>query len=110
MNKIGSYLNFHAQALSLRSRRNEVLASNIANAATPNFKARDLDFDAEIRHHIGAGPLRTTDDQHLPIMVNPVRDRMLYRDRLTHQWMATQWKWRLSRWNFLKTSYAIKPH
>ena len=80
MNKIGSYLNFHAQALSLRSRRNEVLASNIANAATPNFKARDLDFDAEIRDHIGVGPLRTTDDQHLPTMVNPVRDRMLYRD------------------------------
>ena len=80
MNKIGSYLNFHAQALSLRSRRNEVLASNIANAATPNFKARDLDFDAEIRRHIGVGPLRTTDDQHLPTRVNPVRDRMLYRD------------------------------
>jgi flagellar basal-body rod protein FlgB len=80
MNKIDSYLDFHAQALKLRSRRNEVLASNIANAATPNFKARDLDFDAEIRHHIGAGPLRTTDDQHLPTMVNPVRDRMLFRD------------------------------
>ena len=80
MNKIDSYLDFHAQALKLRSRRNEVLASNIANAATPNFKARDLDFDAEIRHYIGAGPLRTTDDQHLPTMVNPVRDRMLFRD------------------------------
>ena len=80
MNKIGSYLNFHAQALSLRSRRNEVLASNIANAATPNFKARDLDFDTEIRRHIGVGPLHTTDDQHLPTTVNPVRDRMLYRD------------------------------
>ena len=80
MNKIGSYLNFHAQALTLRSRRNEVLASNIANAATPNFKARDLDFDSEIRRHIGVGPLHTTDDQHLPTMVNPVRDRMLFRD------------------------------
>ena len=80
MNKIGSYLDFHAQALALRSRRNEVLASNIANAATPNFKARDLDFDAEIQRHIGVGPLRTTDDQHLPTAVNPVRDRMLYRD------------------------------
>ena len=80
MNKIGSYLNFHGQALALRSRRNEVLASNIANAATPNFKARDLDFDAEIRRHIGIGPLRTTDDRHLPTTVNPIRDRMLYRD------------------------------
>ena len=80
MNKIGSYLNFHAQALSLRSRRNEVLASNIANAATPNFKARDLDFDAKSGIISAAGPLRTTDDQHLPTMVNPVRDRMLFRD------------------------------
>ncbi len=80
MNKIGSYLDFHAQALALRSRRNEILASNIANAATPNFKARDLDFDAEIRDHLGVGPLRTTNDRHLPTMVNPVRDRMLFRD------------------------------
>ena len=80
MNKIGSYLNFHAQALSLRSRRNEVLASNIANAATPNFKARDLDFDAEIRHHIGVGPLRTV----LPDgVLNQLRVRE--RDRLRVQ-------------------------
>ena len=48
MNKISAHLDFHAQALALRSSRNEVLASNIANAATPNFKARDLDFDKEI--------------------------------------------------------------
>ncbi len=34
----------HAQALSIYSRRNEVLAANIANADTPNYKARDLDF------------------------------------------------------------------
>ena len=80
MKGIGEYLDLHATALGVRAKRNKVLASNIANAATPNFKARDLDFDAEIRHHIGAGPLRTTDDQHLPTMINPVRDRMLFRD------------------------------
>ena len=70
MNKIGSYLNFHAQALELRSRRNEILASNIANAATPSFKARDLDFDAEIKRHVGIGPYRqqmsSTSRQRLP--------------------------------------------
>lgn len=38
----------HANALSLREKRNEILASNIANAATPNFKARDFDFEAEL--------------------------------------------------------------
>lgn len=34
----------HATALRLRSERMMMLASNIANAATPNYKARDLDF------------------------------------------------------------------
>ena len=34
----------HGQALALRSQRMALLASNIANAATPNYKARDFDF------------------------------------------------------------------
>lgn len=34
----------HATALSLRQQRMSMIASNIANAATPNYKARDLDF------------------------------------------------------------------
>ncbi len=37
-------LGIHPQALSLRGRRAEVLAANVANADTPNYKARDLDF------------------------------------------------------------------
>ena len=80
MNKIGSYLNFHAQALELRSRRNEILASNIANAATPNFKARDLDFDSEIKRHVGIGLLQTTKEQHFPTMVVATDNKMLFRE------------------------------
>ena len=38
-------------SLSLRAKRNEILASNIANAATPNYKARDIDFDTEIKKY-----------------------------------------------------------
>ncbi|WP_174274692.1 flagellar basal body rod protein FlgB [Sphingomonas bacterium] len=34
----------HGTALTLRSQRMAMLASNIANAATPNYKARDFDF------------------------------------------------------------------
>lgn len=41
-------LGIHEQALLLRARRNEVLAVNIANADTPNFKARDVDFRAAL--------------------------------------------------------------
>ncbi len=35
----------HGKALQLRSQRLELIASNIANASTPGYKARDLDFD-----------------------------------------------------------------
>jgi len=45
----------HGTALALRSQRMSVLASNIANAATPGYKARDLDFsDALRRSEAGA--------------------------------------------------------
>ncbi len=38
----------HAAALQLRGERMNVLASNIANAATPGYKARDIDFAAAL--------------------------------------------------------------
>ena len=56
----------HQQALLLRSRRAEVLASNIANADTPNYKARDVDFSALLNSakEQGAGKLTTTNPKH----------------------------------------------
>jgi flagellar basal-body rod protein FlgB len=42
--KIDDYLRFHETALNLRAQRQQLLASNIANADTPNYKARDIDF------------------------------------------------------------------
>ena len=41
-----------------------MLASNIANAATPNFKARDLDFDTELKRINKIGNIQTTDNSH----------------------------------------------
>ena len=46
MNGIRDHFGLHDDALALRSKRNNILASNIANAATPHFKARDIDFEA----------------------------------------------------------------
>lgn len=40
-----SLFGIHGKALALRSQRLELIASNIANASTPNYKARDIDFD-----------------------------------------------------------------
>jgi flagellar basal-body rod protein FlgB len=47
----------HGDALALRSRRLELLASNIANAATPGFRARDIDFDAALRARSGGASI-----------------------------------------------------
>ena len=41
---IDQSIGLHVQALNLRDERAQVLSANIANADTPNFKARDLDF------------------------------------------------------------------
>ena len=49
MDALDRYFGVHGQALELRSQRLELLASNIANAGTPNYKAKDIDFAAELR-------------------------------------------------------------
>ena len=43
-----SLFGVHGAALEVRSRRMGLLASNIANAATPRYKARDIDFQAAL--------------------------------------------------------------
>jgi len=45
MSDSSSIFGVHGAALALRSQRLSMLASNIANAATPGYKARDIDFD-----------------------------------------------------------------
>lgn len=44
---------FHQQALGLRQQRHKVLASNIANADTPGYKARDMDFASALQKATG---------------------------------------------------------
>ncbi|MDQ2891770.1 MAG: flagellar basal body rod protein FlgB [Pseudomonadota bacterium] len=43
-----SLFGVHGAALEVRSQRMGVLASNIANASTPGFKAKDIDFKAAL--------------------------------------------------------------
>lgn len=44
MNVLDNYFGLNAQSVLARSKRAEILASNIINADTPNYKAKDLDF------------------------------------------------------------------
>lgn len=45
----------HGAALTLRSQRMGVIASNIANSATPGYKARDIDFNAALDARLDQG-------------------------------------------------------
>jgi flagellar basal-body rod protein FlgB len=68
--KLDDYLRFNEASLNLRSQRQTVLASNIANADTPNYKARDIDFSSALQGALekssptASGPLRTTAAKH----------------------------------------------
>jgi flagellar basal-body rod protein FlgB len=44
MSNIAQNFSVLSKAMDLRTQRHQVLASNIANADTPNYKARDIDF------------------------------------------------------------------
>lgn len=59
--KLDAAFGFHETALRLRAERQGVLASNIANADTPNYKARDFDFAKALQQATGnADPAAAT--------------------------------------------------
>ena len=64
MDTIRDQISFYSSALKLRGKRNNILASNIANAATPNYKARDISFEDEIKKFDRNGPILTTHNNH----------------------------------------------
>ena len=72
MNMIDNALGVHAQAFGLRSKRMEVLARNIANADTPHFKAKDIDFGSVLKQ-TQESTLNTTSQMHMgmPMEIHP---------------------------------------
>ncbi len=53
--RLDASLSFASQALNLRDQRQKILASNIANADTPGYQARDIDFSAQLARAIRQG-------------------------------------------------------
>jgi len=72
----------------LRSKRAELLANNITNADTPNFKARDIDFKKAMHHALepnGMGQLKTTHSKHIKtggVEMGNLSTELLYRNPL----------------------------
>ncbi|MBS3964560.1 MAG: flagellar basal body rod protein FlgB [Methylomonas sp.] len=59
-------LGIHPNALILREKRGELLAANLANADTPDYKARDLDFKSVLAQKMASqSGLKTSHQGHL---------------------------------------------
>lgn len=76
-------LGIHEKALGFRAQRAEVLANNIANADTPNYKARDLEFSSVLAAQSAKGPqgnfagASLTSDKHIAVDSLEVADPSL---------------------------------
>ncbi|ADD76631.1 FlgB [Pantoea ananatis LMG 20103] len=87
LDKLDAALHFGTEALNLRAQRQEILASNIANADTPGYQARDIDFASELNRAMANGraegsslALKVTSARHIEAQTNsaPSMD-LLYR-------------------------------
>ena len=67
ISRLDQEFTFFQKAIDLRSMRQQVLASNIANADTPNYKARDFDFASALKNAFSRNPgaLDATDSRHM---------------------------------------------
>ena len=71
----------HEAALTIRAKRAEVLANNLANADTPNFKAKDIDFGQAIQQATAnqSSGLKRTHSLHLDSQIGNEIPGTLYR-------------------------------
>lgn len=75
---------FHQNALNVRAFRQQLIASNIANADTPGYKARDIDFAAALRdvtsgRAVPAVSVRASSERHLAGAAQEHPAAVLYR-------------------------------
>lgn len=85
MNKLDQTFFFHQQVMNLRTERQQIIASNIANADTPHYKARDLDFAKVLEQTLAGRPdsgvqMARTSTRHLAASAPAQQDRLLYRN------------------------------
>lgn len=77
---INNLFGIHEQALVVRAKRAELLAANIANADTPGYKARDIDFQSVMQKvQQPAASLKVTQPGHIASQGGAVQAAMAYR-------------------------------
>jgi flagellar basal-body rod protein FlgB len=78
MNMIDRAFSAHEKALGVRSQRMELMSRNIANADTPNFKARDIDFKQALKDTLSSS-LQGTHGGHIQSGDDSTRNATKYR-------------------------------
>jgi flagellar basal-body rod protein FlgB len=78
-----SILGVHESALLFRAKRMEVLAANLANADTPRYQARDMEFSSVLGTMNGAARLNVTHSRH--IEPAPLATNAALKYRIPHQ-------------------------
>lgn len=78
MEILNNALGIHEHALPLRNRRMQVIAENIANADTPHFKAKDINFSKAL-DAARSSPMRATQSNHFEVGDLPGADGMMFR-------------------------------
>ncbi len=71
MDKLDAAFEFNREALNLRASREEVLSSNIANADTPGYQARDMDFSSTLAKTLASHGVSTGLSQNSLAMTPP---------------------------------------
>jgi len=79
---IDRHLALQENALLLRSRRASILASNLANVDTPNYKARDIPFTAALKN-AEKSQIATNHKKHIPVSATVSTSALAY--RIPHQ-------------------------
>lgn len=64
------YINVLGKAADASWLRNETIANNIANAATPGYKRQDVDFESQLRHALKNSRYVSVDDKVANIRLN----------------------------------------
>ncbi|MFI3157371.1 MAG: flagellar basal body rod protein FlgB [Methylococcaceae bacterium] len=74
-------LGIDPRALVLREKRGEILAANLANADTPDFKARDLDFKSVLKQSMPSGvTIERTNAGHIAPQQQLFGANLMYRN------------------------------
>ncbi|WP_406705966.1 flagellar basal body rod protein FlgB [Sodalis sp.] len=87
LDKLDDMMRFQQEALNLRAQRQNIIAANIANADTPGYQARDIDFLAELSKALTQGrasgetlSLTTTSSRHIAaVSTTEPATELLYR-------------------------------